>query len=232
MNRVQLLTPSLSAATPLQNALAQRGVPCELATLDTLRLDVDVRRRMDTVVNLLSDGLDAGQRLLAAEVLGWLGDIGARVVNGLDAFVVGSSPARQLALFAHLGLEHPPSRVVGSADLIDAARQELALAAPQTDVVIGPPVIVRGLAVGDPVRVEFVGGQLTHSDAQTPLPDLVVAAAAEVLGTASVEFGAVRLSRVPTLQGEVLTWLGVDTSPALTPESLEALADYVAFKAS
>ena len=180
---------------------------------------------MDTVVNLVAEPGDAALRLLMADVLGWLGDIGAAVVNGLDAYVVGSSPARQLALFAHLGLSHPPARVLRDPAAVGVALAELGLAEADAEVLDGPPAVVRERVGGRRVRLEFAGGRLVGDDAG--LPEVVVAAAAEVLGTAAVEFGGVTLAR----DGERVWWLGADTRPGVSPAALGALAEHVRFRA-
>ena len=226
MSRVELLAADLAVARPVQDALALRGVPCEVSVVTAARFDFGVRRRMGTVVNLVGEHPDPAVRLLMADVLGWLGDIGASVVNGLDAFVVGSSPARQLALLEHLGLPHPPARVVPGAAAVAAALAELGLAPDEAEVLDGPPLVVRRRAGGQVTRLEFAGGRLA-GDAPPALPDTVAAAAAEVLGTASIEFGGVTLA----VDGGDVRWLGVDTRPGSSPAALGALAEHVRFRA-
>lgn len=229
MSRVTLLAADLASARPLQDALALRGLPAEVAVAGAGPADFGVRRRMDTVVNLVAGG-EPALRLLMADVLGWLGDIGAGVVNGLDAYVVGSSPARQLALFAHLGLPHPPARVVADTAGVPAALAELGLDEADAEVLPGPPVVVRRRVAAPPVRLAFAGGRLVEDQAggqAGALPDVVVAAAAEVLGTASIEFGGVTLAA----EGEQVWWLGADTLPGTSPAALGALAEHVRFRA-
>lgn len=226
MTPVELLAVDLPSARPVQDALTLRGVASEVTVVGATRFDFGVRRRMGTVVNLVGEQADPAARLLMADVLGWLGDIGASVVNGLDAFVVGSSPARQLALLEHLGLPHPPARVLPSSGALDAALADLGLARQDAEVLDGPPAVVRRRVDGGTVRLEFAGGRLI-GEPPDGVPDAVTAAAAEVLGTASIEFGGVTLAR----QDQDLLWLGVDTRPGSTPAALGALAEHVRFRA-
>lgn len=223
---MELLAADLSSARPVQDALTLRGVSSEVTVVGATRFDFGVRRRMGTVVNLVGEHADPAVRLLMADVLGWLGDIGAGVVNGLDAFVVGSSPARQLALLEHLGLPHPEARVLPSPAAMDAALVDLGLTRQDAELLDGPPAVVRRRVDGEAVRLEFAGGRLV-GDAPPDVPDAVTAAAAEVLGTASIEFGGVTLAR----RDQDLLWLGVDTRPGSTPAALGALAEHVRFRA-
>jgi len=225
MIRVTLLASGVAEAEPLRDALALRGLPAEVATPETLRLDFAERRRHDLVVNCIADHPDPSVRLLVGDALAWMGDIGASVVNGLDAFVVGSSPARQVALFAHLGLDQPPARVVAHAGLAPAALAELGLGAGTAEILDGPPAVVRARAAGERIRLTFVGGRLV-GDAHG-LPDAVVAAAAEVMGTASIEFGGVTLCR----DSDALCWLAADSRLDSVPAVLGALAEHVRFRA-
>jgi hypothetical protein len=230
--RLTLLAPSVSAARPLSDALALRGVTPEIATPEELRLDFGVRRRMDTIVNLVAHDPDPGRRLLLADVLAWLGDIGATVVNGLDAFIVGSSPARQLALFAHLGLRHPPARVLGSHGALPAALEDLGLQAHDAVVLDGPPLVVRSPAPEGTTRfLDYVGGRLVATrDAEgreLEPSETVARAGADLLGTASIEFGTVQVAQDP----EGLLWLAADTALPRLPAVAGALAEYALFRA-
>lgn len=226
MTPVELLAVDLPSARPVQDALTLRGIGCEVTVVSATRFDFGVRRRMGTVVNLVGEGADAATRLLMADVLGWLGDIGASVINGLDAFVVGSSPARQLALLEHLGLPHPPARVLPSPAAMEAALVEMGLAPDDAQMLDGPPPVLRRWVKAPRIRLEFAGGRLV-SEQPPEVPDSVVAASAEVLGTASIEFGGVTLA----LEGTEVLWLGVDTLPGSTPAALGALAAHVSFRA-
>lgn len=225
MIRVTLLAAGVVEAEPLRDALALRGLPAEVATPETLRLDFGERRRHDVIVNCVADHPDPAVRLLAGEALAWLGDIGAGVVNGLDAFVVGSSPARQVALFAHLGLDQPPARVVLHRGLAAGALAELALSADEAEILDGPPAVVRRRVAGERVRLAFVGGRLIGDG--HGLPDAALAAAAEVMGTAAIEFGGVTLCR----DGDALWWLGADSRLDPVPAVLGALAEHIRFRA-
>jgi hypothetical protein len=223
--RVTLLAAGVAEAGPLRDALALRGLPAEVATPETLRLDFAERRRHDVIVNCVADHPDPAVRLLVGDALAWLGDIGASVVNGLDAFVVGSSPARQAALFAHLGLDQPPARVVAHAGLAGGVLAELGLGADEAEILDGPPAVVRARVTGDRVRLAFVGGRLVGDAAG--LDDQIAAAAAEVLGTAGIEFGGVTLGR----DGGAVWWLGADSRLDDAPEVLGAVAEHVRFRA-
>jgi hypothetical protein len=57
--------------------------------------------------------------------LGYLEEIGANVLNGLTAFRIEVSKARQCALFAHLGLRYPRARVIADPSDAPAAAEGL-----------------------------------------------------------------------------------------------------------
>ncbi len=57
--------------------------------------------------------------------LGYLEEIGANVLNGLPAFQIEVSKARQCALFARLGLRYPRARVIAAASEAPAAAEGL-----------------------------------------------------------------------------------------------------------
>ena len=63
--------------------------------------------------------------MYARHYLGYLESLGVPVLNGLSAFELDLSKARQLALMTKLGLPHPKSRVANSVAQVEAAARDL-----------------------------------------------------------------------------------------------------------
>lgn len=89
--------------------------------------------------------------------LAYLEEIGANVLNGYDAFQVEISKARQCALFAHLGLRYPRSRVISRASQAAAAADGL-----DFPVLVKPNVGGSGAGIRSYATV----GELTEAAAQ------------------------------------------------------------------
>ncbi len=77
------------------------------------------------------------------QYLAYLEGIGAGVLNGYRAFSVEISKARQLALFARLGIRHPRARVINEPSLAPAAAEGLRF-----------PVLVKPNVGGSGVGIE------------------------------------------------------------------------------
>ena len=114
---------------PLFAELDRRGVPYERIDASSLVFDPSERRpRYSLVVNRMSPSAwtRGHNRALFAtlDFLAFLEEIGTPVLNGHQAYLHELSKARQLALFARLGVEHPRTRVIGDpARAVEAARE-------------------------------------------------------------------------------------------------------------
>ena len=127
---------------PLFAELDRRGVPYERIHAGRLVFDpADAKPRHSLVVNRMSPSAWTRGQTAALQstlhYLAYLDQIGVPVLNGHDAYLLELSKARQLALLAGLGLAHPRTRVIGTAD---AAAEAAARPAPR--VVVGLPIAV------------------------------------------------------------------------------------------
>lgn len=112
---------------PLFAELDRRGLPYE--KLDAPRLVFDpaeLEPRNSLLVNRMSPSAwtrgNEGAIFQTLHYLAYLDRIGAPVLNGLRAYELELSKARQASLLAELGLAHPRTRVVSSvASLVEAA---------------------------------------------------------------------------------------------------------------
>ena len=112
---------------PLFAELERRGVPYEKLFVGDLCYDPAVRRcPYSLVVNRVSAYPSGGSHprvvLFVKEYLAYLESIGAEVINGYDAYLVGASKALQLDVFERLGVPYPRARVIHhSAQAMQAA---------------------------------------------------------------------------------------------------------------
>ena len=112
---------------PLFAELDRRGLPYE--AIDATRLSFDPSSEVQPyslVVNRMSPSAwtrgHASAIFHTLHYLTWLDRLGAPVLNGLEAFELELSKARQASLLASLGIPHPRTRVAAaSADLAAAA---------------------------------------------------------------------------------------------------------------
>jgi glutathione synthase/RimK-type ligase-like ATP-grasp enzyme len=114
---------------PLFAELERRGIPYERIHAGRLAFDpADKRQRYSLVVNRMSPSAwtrGHGRAVFATlHYLAYLEGIGTPVLNGHAAYLMELSKARQISLFADLGIEHPRTRVIGDPALaLEAARQ-------------------------------------------------------------------------------------------------------------
>ena len=115
---------------PLFAELGRRGVPYE--PIHAARHSFDPAARdsgYSLVVNRMSPSAwtrgHADAIFHSLHYLAWLDQIGANVLNGSDAYRIELSKAAQCALFAELGLRHPRTRVVNSAEAAVEAATDL-----------------------------------------------------------------------------------------------------------
>jgi hypothetical protein len=231
-----LLVESLPDARPLQDALTVRGVQVSVAVAAQQRIDLAVRRvDADLVVNLVDESAPHGVRAFVTEYLAYLADTVTPVVNGLDAFVIGSSRARQLALLGHLGIRHPPARVVADHTGVTPALHELGLELAAAEVHTGPPVVVQHRPdVGEVARLAFVGGRFvaaTVASGEVVAVDPALARLAEeAVRTGGIELGGLSFGIDPVTGTP--TCVGVDTGlgPSTVrgqPVVLDPAVDYI-----
>jgi hypothetical protein len=115
---------------PLFAELDRRGVSYEHIPAASLVFDpADDEQRYSLVVNRMSPSAwtrGHGRALFSTlDYLAHLDRIGAPVLNGYDAYRVELSKARQIALLAELGLEHPRTRVINDPASVAEAAAEL-----------------------------------------------------------------------------------------------------------
>jgi len=113
---------------PLFEELEARGIPYERIHAADLEFDpADREPRHSLVVNRMSPSswTRGHERALFSTLhyLDYLDEIGTPVLNGHDAYLVELSKARQIGLFARLGIAHPRTRVIDDPGLaVEAAR--------------------------------------------------------------------------------------------------------------
>jgi glutathione synthase/RimK-type ligase-like ATP-grasp enzyme len=115
---------------PLFAELERRGVPYDRLHASELVFDPAARATpYALVVNRMSPSAwtrgQAPAIFHTLQYLAHLDAIGAPVLNGLAAYELELSKARQLALFASLGVRHPRTRVVADPALAPAAAEDL-----------------------------------------------------------------------------------------------------------
>lgn len=116
---------------PLFAELERREIPYERIHAAELAFDpADREPHYSLVVNRMSPSswTRGHERALFATVhyLRYLEEIGTPVLNGHDAYLVELSKARQIGLFAGLGLAHPRTRVIDDPRLAAEAARDLA----------------------------------------------------------------------------------------------------------
>jgi ribosomal protein S6-L-glutamate ligase RimK-like protein len=113
---------------PLFAELEHRAIPFEPIHAESLVFDPsELGPRHSLVVNRMSPSAwtrGHGRALFSTlHYLDYLERTGTPVLNGRDAYLVELSKARQLSLFAALGIEHPRTRVIDDpARAVEAAR--------------------------------------------------------------------------------------------------------------
>jgi hypothetical protein len=113
---------------PLFAELERRALPFERIHAASLSFDpADLEQHYSLVVNRMSPSAwtRGHERALFSTLhfLAYLEQTGTPVLNGHDAYLVELSKARQISLFAAIGIEHPRTRVIDDPALaVDAAR--------------------------------------------------------------------------------------------------------------
>ena len=115
---------------PLFAELDRRGLPYERLDATTLVFDpADPEPRHSLLVNRMSPSAwtRGHERAIfhTLHYLAYLDRIGAPVLNGLRAYELELSKARQASLLAELGLAHPRTRVVSDPSRVAAAAEGL-----------------------------------------------------------------------------------------------------------
>jgi RimK-like ATP-grasp domain len=113
---------------PLFEEVERRGILYERIHAAELEFDpADREQRYSLVVNRMSPSswTRGHERALFSTLhyLAYLEEIGTPVLNGHDAYLIELSKARQIGLFARLGIPHPRTRVIDDPRrAVDAAR--------------------------------------------------------------------------------------------------------------
>jgi hypothetical protein len=102
---------------PLFAELERRSIPFERIHAESLLFDpAELTQRYSLVVNRMSPSAwtrGHGPALFSTlDYLAYLEQTGTPVLNGREAYAVELSKARQISLFAGLGIEHPRTRVI------------------------------------------------------------------------------------------------------------------------
>ena len=130
MKRIGILYEHPEWFRPLFAGLDRRGVPYDRihAARPTFEPS-EGTNPYSLLVNRMSPSAwlrGHGQAIFhALHYLAYLDDIGARVLNGYRAFGFEISKARQLSLFARLGVRYPPARVISDPSQAPAAAKRL-----------------------------------------------------------------------------------------------------------
>jgi len=116
--------------TPLFEELDRREIPYERIEAGKLAFDpADMEPRYSLVVNRMSPSAwtrGNGDAIFSTlQYLAHLDGVGVPVLNGHDAYLIELSKARQIALFARLGIPHPRTRVIDNAAGAAEAAAEL-----------------------------------------------------------------------------------------------------------
>jgi hypothetical protein len=116
---------------PLFEELERRELPYERIHAAELEFDPsDREQRYSLVVNRMSPSswTRGHERALSATLhyLAYLEELGTPVLNGHDAYLVELSKARQIGLFARLGIPHPRTRVIDDPRRAAQAARDLA----------------------------------------------------------------------------------------------------------
>jgi hypothetical protein len=116
---------------PLFGELERRQIPYEAVHAGSLTFDpADEETRYSLVVNRMSPSAwtrGHGRALFATlDYLAYVEGTGTPVLNGHEAYLVELSKARQISLFASLGIEHPRTRVIDDPALAVEAARDLA----------------------------------------------------------------------------------------------------------
>src|SRR5919202_2812706 len=132
---------------PLFTELDRRGIPYEPLHAAELVFDpADATQRYSLVVNRMSPSAwtrgHAGAVFETLDYLGILEAAGANVLNGRRAYELELSKARQVALLASLGVDHPRTRVFSSGEQAPAAAAALTF-----PVIVKPNVGGRGAGI-------------------------------------------------------------------------------------
>lgn len=115
---------------PLFAELERRGLPYERIEATRLAFDPsNPEPRHSLLVNRMSPSAwtrgNEGSIFQTLHYLAYLDRIGAPVLNGLRAYELELSKARQASLLAELGIAHPRTRVVSDPGGVAAAAEEL-----------------------------------------------------------------------------------------------------------
>ena len=189
---------------PLFAELDRRGLPYEPIHAAEHIFDPAAREvRHSLLVNRMSPSAwtRGHQRAVfhTLHYLTYLEEIGALVLNGRAAYEIELSKARQVGLFAELGVPHPRTRVVNDPELIPAAATELEF-----------PVLVKPNIGGSGAGIRAFGN-LDALAAVAPELDLGLDGAALVQEQLPADGDAI--VRIEILNGEFLYAIRIQLMP-------------------
>jgi len=150
---------------PLFATLDRRGLPYEPIHAESHSYDPSATSApYSLVVNRVSASsflrghVEAIQ--YARQYLDHLQTIGVPVLNGLSAFELDLSKARQLSLLTKLGLPHPKSRVANTVEAIESAAAQLDYPVIVKPNLGGSGALMRRFDAQDEVRAAVVDGSM------------------------------------------------------------------------
>lgn len=116
--------------TPLFDELDRRGVPydkiaAQTHTFDPATKDYPYAVIVNRVSAYPSETSHPNIVLYVKQFLSYLDQIGARVINGIDSYQIGTSKALQITLFDRLNVRYPKTRVIHRPEQAVAAASDL-----------------------------------------------------------------------------------------------------------
>jgi hypothetical protein len=151
---------------PLFAELERRGVPFRALHAAQLAWDPAARpEQTGVVINRMSPSAwtrgQSGSIFHTLHYLEHLDGLGVPVINGVDAFRVELSKARQLSLLAELGIRHPKSRVIAHASQAVPAAEDLTYPVVVKPNIGGSGAGIRSFADADELGAAAGEGGLT-----------------------------------------------------------------------
>lgn len=174
MKRIGILYEHPEWFKPLFAELDRRGAPYDAIDATAFSFDPDeIATRYSLLVNRMSPSAwtrGHGHAVFhTLHFLAYLDDIGANVLNGYDAFQVELSKARQLSLFARLGLPHPRARVINHPSQATRAADGLAFPVLVKPNVGGSGAGIVSFATSDELAASADRGELAFGPDDTAL---------------------------------------------------------------
>jgi hypothetical protein len=150
---------------PLFAEFDRRGVPYERLYAPEFAFDpAALESGYSVVLNRMSPSAwtrgNAAAIFHSLHYLAHLNEIGANVVNGLGPFTLEISKAKQLALFARLGIPHPRARAVASVSEVLPAADDLRFPVLVKPNIGGSGAGIESFANAEELRTAAEGGRI------------------------------------------------------------------------